>query len=272
MTWDEHKHKRFKGRFVSMGLNMQSLRDKHNVHVDAGGNVTHKLPGGQHRDIGHVFTRADHKGHGASVNVEGGGQINERTVSAHPFASKAEAVAAVASMHPSVKSLNLHKDVGKELKTGQVVSVSGWGLARVKSVDGKGVIIRRVVSGLGGKGSRVETKRVTAFEVTPYNGSLEQWNGDPDKHDKHEKAASAPAYGRGWSDGDIADMVGDLNRGTPSHDWLDRFAGLSTEGDIMKLTPKQLTNLDRAVERHDYRDSTLSSRIYASMKARRMVR
>lgn len=110
-SWDESRHKRFKGRFAAMGLNKQTLRDKHNVHVDDGGNVTHKAPGGLHEHLGKVYMRQDRKGHGASVNIEGGGEINERDVSQHPFASQTEAAAAVAMKHPFVKTLT-EKDLG----------------------------------------------------------------------------------------------------------------------------------------------------------------
>jgi hypothetical protein len=111
--WDEHKHKRFHGKFTSMGMNVKTLRDKHKVHIKpgSGANAVYHgrfegQPGGTAANNLGVVHRHPSGGFKAFVNKDKGVQA----VSEHPFRSRAEAAAAIAAVHPAVKTLHAPGD------------------------------------------------------------------------------------------------------------------------------------------------------------------
>jgi hypothetical protein len=107
--WDELKHKRFHGKFVTMDMNVKALRDKHNVHIKPGSGNNAVYHGKFEGQLGgtatnHIGVVHKHPSGGFKAFVNKGKGVE--AVSEHPFRSRAEAAAAIAAAHPAVKTLN----------------------------------------------------------------------------------------------------------------------------------------------------------------------
>jgi hypothetical protein len=106
-VWDEAKHKRFHGKFVGMGLGLSDLKRKHNIALVKQPNQgTHHVYH-DHNPIGMISPKRDGSYEARVMRKPG----TVEKVSDHPFRSKAEAAAAIAAVHPGVKSIR-HEPLG----------------------------------------------------------------------------------------------------------------------------------------------------------------
>jgi hypothetical protein len=114
--WDEGKHKRFHGKFASTGLNVQTLKERHGVEIDHGMGLT---SGVRHKGKAIGTVKQHQNGYHAHVYIPRNhpADTGVTKVSDKPFRTKAEAAAAIAAAHPSVKTIN-HEPLGDKRKKG----------------------------------------------------------------------------------------------------------------------------------------------------------
>lgn len=127
-VWDEHKHKRFHGKFTAMGMNVKSLRDEHNVKLGSPGQRGVGAVGVVHGKE-HIGVVHKHKDGGFKAFISKPG-ANTQALSDRPFQSRAEAAAAIAAEHPSVKSLSNNSVMGSHGPPSESVQARARGLGK----------------------------------------------------------------------------------------------------------------------------------------------